>query len=65
MPLKFRQVEFRELFYNRDYRAIAEIDVDVSMIAEKFGVTFVDTDEYSEGNTKIGYFVTQNGTPFL
>lgn len=65
MLVKFRQVEFRELFYNRDFRAVGEIDINVSMLAEKFGVFFADTDEFSEGTTKIGYFVSENETPFF
>jgi hypothetical protein len=65
MVAKFKEAGFRDFFYNRDFRAVADIDINVSLIADKFGVTFVDTDEYSDGNTKIAYFITQKGTPFF
>lgn len=62
--MNFRKVNLDE-WTKGDYRPFAELNIKSSAIEEKFGVVFEDSFEEGLGESKLGAFVTQQGTQFF
>jgi hypothetical protein len=62
--MNFRQI-YSDEWIKDDYRQFAELNIKTSKIEERFKVIFEDSFEEGLGKSKLGAFVTNQGTQFF